>query len=127
MEAPKQAQFIPALTPRRADRVDRAFAATVCRDGHPDAAVQVENLSPHGFKMSAVAGLGPHAFFYLQVRPDIRLPAQARWLEDGHAGCEFPRHLTARQYLQVLHATGAEQGEAARAGVFGRLRALLAR
>jgi hypothetical protein len=124
MHQPDPAQF---HTPRSADRVERAFEAKLCRDGHPDLIVRVENLSAHGFRMTDVPDLPDQAFFHLEITPEIRLPAQARWLLDGAAGCEFPRHLTSRQFLQVLQATGAEQPPAPPAGLFARLRGAFSR
>lgn len=122
MYEPDAAQFEPVLTPRRADRVDRSFEARVCREGQPDVSVRIENLSAHGFRMTAVPDLPERAFFYLQVTDEIRHPAQARWLGEGQVGCEFPRHLTSRQYLQILHATGTAQAEPPSPGLLGRLR-----
>lgn len=127
MDHADPSQFQQLQTPRRADRVDRAFTAKICRDGKPDAIATVENLSPHGFRMAAVEGLPEHAFFHLEVAPNLRIPAQARWLQGSYVGCEFPRHLTSRQYLQLLHATGSEQNEPAPVGLIGRIRAFLGR
>lgn len=113
--------------PRRVDRVERMFAATVTRDGHEDRPVMVDNLSAHGFRMNAVDGLRGDAFFYLAITPDLRIPAQVRWTEEGFAGCEFPRHLTSRQYLHLLKVTGADQSEPQPDGFLARLRQRLGR
>jgi hypothetical protein len=121
------AQFEDTQVPRRSDRVERALVAAVCRDGRPDAEVTLDNLSPLGFRMSAVAGLKAYAFFYLKVGPELRFPAQVRWCQDGFAGCEFPRGLTSRQYLQLLRSAGAEGDELPRLNWVSRLRNIFSR
>jgi hypothetical protein len=99
-------QCSPPLSIRRADRLERVLVAKVRSPELGEVDVRIDNLSPRGFRMGLVPGLGERAFVHLAISGDLSIAAQVRWLDQTHAGCEFPKGLTSRQYLLLLGFQG---------------------
>jgi hypothetical protein len=103
MRQEDSAHFRREKQPRRSDRVERSLLAQVQGHGINPASAKIDNLSPRGCRIRVVPGLERGSYFDLAIPGGASIIAQVRWIEGEHAGCEFPRGLTLRQYLNLLN------------------------
>lgn len=84
---------------RRPDlaRSDVALPARLLRDGQPELAILVRNLSAAGFMAECLAALEPGSKVVLALAGVGYIPAEIRWNLSFRIGAQFHYELSARE------------------------------